>query len=91
MLFFIREYEVNFIFKMLINMLVVFFATHAYGADQVKSVAVGPHKTGGQSELPLQGSVTIPGNTQVFIPLPPAEVEKLGREGVKQKMMEQKH
>jgi hypothetical protein len=80
----------NIILKALAMMPFVLQVTSVNAAEQVKPVAVERSATGVKSEPLLQGGVTIQGSTQVFRPLPPEEVEKLGREGVKRRMMEQK-
>lgn len=60
-------------------------------AEQERLSARGERDgTHARSEASPQGGVTIPGNSQVLKPLPPEEVEKLGREGVKRTMMEQR-
>lgn len=81
----------SFIFKTLAKMLLVLYVTNVYADNRAKSVAVGRGETSVRSETPAQGAVTIRGSARVFTPLPPEEVEKLGREGVKRKMMEQKY
>ena len=80
----------NIIFMTLAMMPLILQITSVNAADQVKPIAVERGAKGVKSEPLLQGGVTIQGSTQVFRPLPPEEVEKLGREGVKRKMMEQK-
>ena len=40
--------------------------------------------------LPSKGQVTMPGSGEYYTPLSPAEAEKLGREGTKNKMREQR-
>ena len=80
----------NIIFRVLAIMPLVLQVTNVNSADQVKPVVVERGATGIKSAPLLQGGVTMQGSTQVFRPLPPEEVEKLGRDGVKRKMMEQK-
>ncbi|HSP30568.1 MAG TPA: hypothetical protein VLO13_00905 [Halomonas sp.] len=80
----------NIFFKALAMMSFVLQATTVNAAEQLKSVTVERSATGVNNEPLFQGGVTIQGSTQVFRPLPPEEVEKLGREGAKRRMMQQK-
>ena len=80
----------NVIFMALAMMPLVLQVTNVNAADQVKPIAVERGATSVKSGPLLQGGVTITESSQIYRPLPPEEEEKLGREGVKRKMMERK-
>lgn len=59
-------------------------------AEQVNKATRGTAINKSGEASPSQGSVTIPGSSQIFSPVSPEEAEKLGRNGIKRKMMERK-
>lgn len=80
------------IFKFLTIAPFILLPTTAYTANQASPVAgvrAAAANNPNSTKL-IEGGVTIPGSDRVYKPLPPAEEEKLGREGAKRKMMEQR-
>jgi hypothetical protein len=75
------------VFGALATLLLLLQITNVNAADRVKPAKAEHGVTGVKNDL--QGGVTIPGSTRVFRPLPPEEVEKLGRQGVTREMMRQ--
>ena len=81
----------GFILRTLV-ILVLLPVLNVHAAKQVKQTkAEQGAKTVIKSEPSSPGGVTMPGSDKLFKPLPPAEEERLGREGVKRKMLEQTH
>ena len=78
-------------FKALAVFLLVLPAASLNAADQARPTASERSTTSVTHEATTSGGgVTIPGLPGIYKPLPPEEEEKLGWEGVKRKMMEQK-
>lgn len=78
-------------FKALAVMLLVLPAASLNAAGQAKSTVSERSTTSVKHESTLsEGGLTIPGLPGIYKPLPSEEDEKLGREGVKRKIKEQK-
>lgn len=80
----------NVFLRVLAVIPLVFQVTSVDAASQMKPVSDGPGASSIKESIPTQGGVTIDGSNQILRPLAPDEEEKLGRDGVKRKMKEQR-